>query len=132
MISKKMEANMRRIFVVVSIAFPFFANATSDLGKYEPELSQTCTIGQETLAIGESRWVTDPILKELESSKDFQGFRVVCRNAVSIGETNGKAGSVVIRTGATLVLTEFSEEVHEFVSSSEFAERRGLSKTVQE
>jgi hypothetical protein len=82
----------------------------------------TCLAGDTNLEIGQSLWIADPQLEKMGAGKDFRGFRVVCRATVEISSEDGKPGAVIQRTGATLVLTEFSEDYYQQVISEKFSD----------
>tara|TARA_E500000331_G_C16715304_1_gene479997 strand:+ start:176 stop:508 length:333 start_codon:yes stop_codon:yes gene_type:complete len=78
-----------------------------------------CLVNNEKLSVGEFRWIADPILKQMGAGMDWAGFRVVCRQAVSVMSSTGKAGSVIKMGEPVLMMTELSEDYFHHVVNPE-------------
>jgi hypothetical protein len=111
---------MRRIIFLVLVVISCLSYAAVGGDKPMRPYNSTCLAGDTYLEIGQSLWIADPQLEKMGAGKDWRGFRVVCRATIELSYNNGKPGSVIQRNGATLVLTEVSEDYYQQVISEKF------------
>ncbi len=64
---------------------------------------------------------------QLGTSRDWQGYMVECRASVKLRAQADEVGSMVVRTGAALVLTEISNEYYDYVTGDEFKAKMAQS-----
>lgn len=115
---ERVELMLRLLIVVLMLSIQTASASGPD------NHSLGCRVGDETIAVGETRWVHDPALLDVIESRDWQGYRVICRNTASLSNNNGALGSVITLGQPVLVLTEISDEFYEFVVGGAFEDRK--------
>ncbi|MFV7772408.1 hypothetical protein [Shewanella marisflavi] len=121
---------MNRFLLLASIT----ALSVSQMGAAQaapsPSNPTYCTWNEKQIAIGESIWVEDPVLKASGASRDWQGFRLVCQPLFSPVMTEGDSNTVgagLEKVGVGLVLGDYSRDFfNEFAGKSHTELGNGL------
>ncbi len=82
-----------------------------------PSTPAYCTWNKTQVALGESIWVEDPVLKASGASRDWQGFRLVCAPLFEASNLNKqvRVGEGLQQVGVGWVLGQYSNDFFQVV-----------------